>query len=221
MGACCTATNKKNDRRFRTSPTGVKVDEIPDERSILEDGKPNLGSEKPIHIALRTGNTRLLQELIDRQEINVNDYIFGGSDKTLLHEAVQISESSQIVETVLNNKADVNALEKETGNTAIILAALDLKLEIVKTILKFNPNINIKNRKGQDIFMIINEYLIEKKGSKKTDLTTEQSQKLQNIIEILKEYKVKSENVENLDEDEKQRISRGFNDSGTHIRNRI
>lgn len=221
MGACCTATNKKNDRRFRTSPTGVKVDEIPDERSILEDGKPNPGSEKPIHIALRTGNTRLLQELIDRQEINVNDYIFGGSDKTLLHEAVQISESSQIVETVLNNKADVNALEKETGNTAIILAALDLKLEIVKTILKFNPNINIKNRKGQDIFLIINEYLIEKKGSKKTDLTPEQSQKLQNIIEILKEYKVKSDNVENLDEDEKQRISRGFNDSGTHIRNRI
>jgi len=221
MGACCTATNKKNDRRFRTSPSGLKVDEIPDERSILEDGKPNPGSEKPIHIALRTGNTRLLQELIDRQEINVNDYIFGGSDKTLLHEAVQISESSQIVETVLNNKADVNALEKETGNTAIILAALDLKLEIVKTILKFNPNINIKNRKGQDIFLIINEYLIEKKGSKKTDLSPEQSQKLQNIIEILKEYKVKSDNVENLDEDEKQRISRGFNDSGTHIRNRI
>lgn len=221
MGACCTATNKKNDRRFRTSPSGLKVDEIPDERSILEDGKPNPGSEKPIHIALRTGNTRLLQELIDRHEINVNDYIFGGSDKTLLHEAVQISESSQIVETVLNNKADVNALEKETGNTAIILAALDLKLEIVKTILKFNPNINIKNRKGQDIFLIINEYLIEKKGSKKTDLSPEQSQKLQNIIEILKEYKVKSDNVENLDEDEKQRISRGFNDSGTHIRNRI
>jgi ankyrin repeat protein len=221
MGACCTATNKKNDRRFRTSPSGVKVDEIPDERSVLEDGKSNPGSEKPIHIALRTGNTRLLQELIDRQEINVNDYIFGGSDKTLLHEAVQISESFQIVETVLNNKADVNALEKETGNTALILAALDLKLEIVKSILKFNPNINIKNRKGQDIFLIINEYLIEKKGSKKTDLTPEQSQKLQNIIEVLKEYKVKSDNVENLDEDEKQRISRGFNDSGTHIRNRI
>jgi ankyrin repeat protein len=221
MGACCTATNKKNDRRFKTSPSGVKVDEIPDERSILEDGKPNSGAEKPIHIALRTGNTRLVQELIDRQEINVNDYIFGGSDKTLLHEAVQISESWQVVETVLNNQADVNAVEKETGNTAIILAALDLKVEIVKTILKFNPNINIKNRKGQDIFLIINEYLIEKKGSKKTDLTPEQNQKLQSIIEMLKEYKVKSENVENLDEDERQRISRGFNDSGTQMRNRI
>ena len=220
MGACCSTTNKKSEKRFRTSPTGIKVDEIPDERSILEDGKPNPAREKPIHLALRTGNTRMVQDLIDRGEVKVNDYIFGGSDKTLLHEAVQTSDSWEVVETVLNNNADVNAVEKETGNTALIFAALDLKVEIVRSILKFHPNIKIKNRKGQDIFVFLNEYLIEKKGSKRTDLTQDQSSKLQSIIEMLKEYKMKSESIENLDEDERRAVNPGFNDSA-NMRNRM
>lgn len=220
MGACCTATNKHERRSSnRNSTPNIKVEEIPDDASIVDEGKPRHGSNNPVQQYLRSGNTRGVQELIDRKEIIVNDYIYGGSDKTILHEAVQISDSDMVIETILNNRADVNAVEKETGNTALILAALDLKVDIVKTILKFNPNIRIRNRKGQDIFVFLNDYLVEKKGTKKTDLTPEQSEKLHKIIDMLKDYKNKSESIENLDEDERKEMNPAFNDSG-NMRNR-
>ena len=222
MGACCTATSKHDKRSRKSNSSGVKVEEIPDERSI-DDAQPAFTKEKPIQIYLTSGNTRQIQELIDRNEISVHDYIFGGSDKTILHEAVQTSENFQVIETILNNKADVNAVEKETGNTALILAALDLKVDIVKSILKYNPNIRIKNRKGQDIFEFLNDYLIEKKGTKKTDLTAEQRGKLQTIIELLNEYKIRNENIEDLDEEERRVLfpsTARLNESG-NLRNRM
>ncbi len=220
MGACCSSTNKSDRRQTKSNKSNqnkLKVEEIPDERSFVDDKNAN-SKEKPIQMFLKTGNTRALQEMIDRKEINVDEYIFGGSDKTLLHEAVQTSDSWQIVETILNNRADVNAVEKETGNTALILAALDLKVDIVKSIIKFNPNISIKNRKNQDIFQFLNDYLIEKKGIKKTDLTSEQKEKLQKIIELLNDYKLRAESVEQLDDEDKKVFfsnnGQRLNDSG-------
>jgi ankyrin repeat protein len=220
MGACCTTTDKKERRTSnRNSTPNMKVDEIPDEASFVgNEGKRN---EKPIIKYIVTGDTQKIQELIDKNEIQVDEYIFGGSDKTILHEAVQVSQSPEVVDLLLNNRADVNAIEKETGNTALILAALDLKVDIVKVILKHKPNIKIKNRKGQDVFVVIQEYLIEKKGTKKTDLTPEQNEKLSKIIEFLKEYKVKVESVENLDDDEKRNMKNSALDESGPIKNRI
>ena len=187
----------------------VKVDEIPDESS-QNYGKP-FNKEDPIIKYLKTGNTKLLQDMIDNGQINVDDYAFGG-DKTVLHEAVQISDSPDVIDLLLKNKADVNAIEKETGNTALFLASLDLKVELVKVILKYRPHIQHTNFKGQDVFAFLNENLIEKKGVKKTDLTKEQLDRLQDILEQLKSYKQK-DNVEDLDE-ERKHINRNLDDSG-------
>jgi hypothetical protein len=213
MGACCTANDKKERRTSNKKSTpDLKVEEIPDEESVI-DGKNRNMKEQPFQVYLRSGNAKKIQELIDRGELVPNDYTLIG-DKTLLHEAVQLSDNSDVINTILNSRWDVNAVEKETGNTALMLAAVDLKVDFVKTILKYHPNLKIKNRAGQDIFVFLNEYLIEKKGIKKTDLIPEQKEKFRTIIELLKECKMKLDSVENLDDGERRNINPSHDDSG-------
>lgn len=220
MGVCCTSTNK-NERRSSNvkSAQDMKVDVIPDEASILDDGGHRKIGEKPIQQYLRAGDATQVKNYIERKEIVINEYTFGGADKTLLHEAVQLSDNTEVISVILNAGADVNAIERETGNTALILAALDLKADMVRTILKYQPKIVIKNRKGHDIFVFLREYFTEKKGNKKTDLTPEQEEKLQLIMEMLNDYKLRSDNIENLDHEGSRHIQ-NHDDSGP-VRNRV
>ena len=195
----------------------MKVEEIPDIDSSMANLKHD--TESPVKTYLSTGNHKMIQEMLNRKEILPNDFIFSSGDKTLLHEAVIVSESPQLIETILKNGADINAVEKQTGNSALFFAALDLKLDVVSVLLNFKPNINIKNEKGQTIFTFLSENLIERKGTKKTELTAEQSDRLRAIIDMLKEYKIKSESIENLD-DEDRPVKLGHDESG-HMRNRV
>lgn len=219
MGACCTSDDKNKKRRTSNlNSIQMKVDEIPDEVSN-DYGKRKKTNEKPIIQYLKTGNARLIQDMIDKKEIDVNEYVFGG-DKTVLHEAVQISDHAAVVDVILKNKADVNAVEKETGNTALFLAALDLKVEIVRTILNYNPDMTIKNNKNQDVIKCVNENLIEKRGVKKADLTIEQVERLQAILDMLKAQLVKS-NVENLDEEQRPIKKKDTYDSDNFRKDRM
>ncbi len=115
----------------------------------------------------------MIEQMFDKKEIEANEYNFG-TNKTILHEAVLVSDSPELINCILEHKASVDAREIETGNTALFLAGIDLKVDIVRTLLKFNPDIKILNNNGQDIFTCLKETLIEKKNkgySKAADLT--------------------------------------------------
>jgi ankyrin repeat protein len=211
MGACCTSDESKHKKTmYRKSRPDMKVEGAPEDASVDFGRK----GEKPINRYIRNGDVRIIQGMISNGEIDVNDYIFG-SNKTILHEAVLSGNSADLVECVLDNKADINLPEKETGNTALFLAGLDLKVDMVKVLVKYRPDLKIKNNNNQDIFQCLKSTLVNKDNKnggyyKKAEMTNEEHEKYRLILEILSEYKHKTENAEVLDESENRRLKKNL-----------
>lgn len=211
MGICSSTTEKRGHQNKNSSQ--IAVDQIPEENS------PIRLSNKPIERYLLEGNTNKIRELIERREINVNSYDYEGSIMTILHKAVQISDDPDLIDLILSKGADVDLEEKETGNTALMIASIDYKDEIVKVLLKYSPNIDKQNKKGQNIFSYLKYFFNDKQGIKQTDLSPDQKYKVDKIVRMLNEYK-KNKNVEYLDDDDNikynDRNNLDQNDSGFH-----
>jgi ankyrin repeat protein len=199
MGVC--QSSKEKRPKYHKSSSIIGVDQIPEENSpeVLNDNKP-------IERYLIDGNTAKIRELIERKEIDVNSYDFEGSIMTILHKAVQISDNPDLIDLILSKGAQVDAEEKETGNTALMIASIDYKDEIVKVLLKYSPNLDKKNKKGQNIFSYLKYFFNDKQGIKQTDLSSEQKYRVDKILRMLNENK-KEREVENLDDDENMKLN--------------
>jgi ankyrin repeat protein len=209
MGVC-TSTKEKRPHQYKNS-SNIAVDQIPEETI------PVFKQEKPIERYLIEGNTTKIRELIEKREIDVNAYDYEGSIMTILHKAVQKSDNPELIELILSKGAYVDAEEKETGNTALMIASIDYKDEIVKVLLKYSPNLEQKNKKEQTIFTFLKFFFSDKQGIKQTDLSPDQKFRVDKILRMLNEHK-RSRNVENLDDQDNGkyngRNNYGNNDSG-------
>ena len=193
MGICSSTTEKRTHHNKNSS--NIAVDQIP------EDQSPIRLSTKPTERYLIDGNTKKIRELIEKREINVNSYDYEGSIMTILHKAVQVSEDPELIDLILSKGANVDLEEKETGNTPLMIASIDYKDEIVKVLLKYSPDLEKQNKKGQNIFSYLKYFFNDKQGIKQTDLSPDQKYKVDRIVRMLNEYK-KNKNVEYLDHED-------------------
>ncbi len=210
MGVCSSQKEKRPHQHKKMS-SNIGVDQIP------EETEPVFKQEKPIERFLKEGSTTKIRELIEKREIDVNAYDYEGSIMTILHKAVQKTDNPELIELILSKGAYVDAEEKETGNTALMIASIDYKDDIVKVLLKYSPNLEKKNKKGQNIFTFLKFFFSDKQGIKQTDLSPDQKFRVDKILRMLNEYK-RSRNVENLDDEENGKYNgrnyKGNDDSG-------
>ena len=134
---------------------------------------------------LRTGNKKEIQKLLNtiRNE-DIDEYIFG-QNKTLLLEAVIICTDPSVIDMIMKKGADINKEEYLTGNTALFLSALDLKVEFVERLLKYNPNFQHKNHKRQNIFDFLNYELFEQRQNLGREMTDKEMEKYNKIMNLL------------------------------------
>ena len=100
---------------------------------------------------LRRGVKKELQKMIDNYNSDINEYSFG-QNKTLLLEACIVCPNPAVIDMIMEKGADIDKEEYQTGNTALFLSALDLKVDFVKKLLKYQPNLQHKNHSRQNIF---------------------------------------------------------------------
>ena len=198
MGACCSSTNNNKKEYHKSMSTRKsKVQEANLDESKCDD-KPviPLSYRIPAQEYIEKGEYNQLNKLISSGELNVNEYIFDGCGKTPLLYAVQKS-TKEIVELLLDKGADINLCEKSTGNSALYIASVDIKNDIVSLLIKNSKlDYNLKNNNHHDIFEALDEFF---KGK---EIPKEKKDKLNNIIKSIKEAKERSHNVEILDEQE-------------------
>ena len=125
--------------------------------------------------------------MIDNYEDDIDDYSFG-SNKTLLLEAVINCPNSAVIDMIMEKGADIDKEEYQTGNTAIFLSAVDLKVDFVRTLLKYQPNIQHKNHNNQDIFDFLNFQLFTQRQKIGREMTDDEREKYEEIEKMLQEY---------------------------------
>ena len=168
---------QKNKRTATKMPKIVKSD-LDSSRQI--DGDEEI--DKRVEI-LQKGQKKELQKMIDNFEDDINDYAFN-ANKTLLLEAVINCPNPAVVDMIMEKGADIDKEEYQTGNTAIFLSAVNLKVDFVRNLLKYQPNLQHKNHNNQDIF----EYLEFQRQKIGRELTQDEKEKYEEIINMLQEY---------------------------------
>lgn len=215
MGVCCSTNNKKQrysyNNKDRASSVAIQKADV--DSSITRERKSYI-KKNPAYEAIISSNYSKLDELLDSGEFSINSYTLE-NNCTALIVAVQRS-TAKTVEYLLDKGAKVDLIELETGNTPLMLAALDFKLEIIRTLLKYKPNINHINLNKQDIFKLLTDtFNQETKNSspdsrthyvKKSALNNEEQYKLKTITDMLSEYKIRNQNVDLLDKDDDYNI---------------
>ena len=190
MGAC-DSSNDKGKRRSRGRGEGVpkrrtttKMPKLTtadlDDSRQMEDQEIDKRDE-----VLRRGAKKELQKMIDNYE-NIDDYSFG-QNKTLLLEACIVCPNPAVIDMIMQKGADIDKEEYQTGNTAIFLSALDLKVDFVRNLLKYHPNLQHKNHSNQNIFQFLDYQLIEQRQKIGRDLTYSENEKYQEIKNMLME----------------------------------
>lgn len=189
MGVCDsenTEHTKKSKARSRGNTKKNKAE--------IEDADPNssrrIDTEEEIdkrEQILRRGLRREMKRMIDEYDEGIDDYSFG-QNKTLLLEAVMVCPNPDVVGMIMEKEADIDKEEYQTGNTAIFLSALDLKVEFVKELLKYKPDLNHKNHSRQNIFEFLKFNLFEQRQSLGRNMTAEEKEKYEEIIRLLKEH---------------------------------
>ena len=192
MGAC-ESSNADGNRKARTRGHGnnkskrtatkmpkLKTADLDDSHQFDE---PEIDKREEI---LRRGVKKELQKMIDNYDEDINQYTFG-QNKTLLLEACIVCPNPAVVDMIMEKGADIDKEEYQTGNTAIFLSALDLKVDFVKKLLKYQPNLQHKNHSNQNIFQFLEFQLIEQRQRLGRDLTYDESEKFEEIKNMLME----------------------------------
>lgn len=182
MGICY-SEDKSKSRRQVSEKTG----------SRLAKADPNASQAldiKDIDAKIRTlksGNLKEIEAMIDQSNDDINSYCFG-SNKTLLLEAVMDCPNPKVVDLIMKKGAIINYKEKETGNTAIFLCAIDLKVDFVRTLLNYNPDLTVKNNADQTIFEFMQFQLYDQRKSLKREMTRDEKENYDAIMSLLKEH---------------------------------
>ena len=170
----------KNPRNTSKSRGLVKADLDDDSHQISE----NIDQRDAI---LKRGQRKELQNMIENYNEEIDDYAFG-QNKTLLLQACMICPNPDVVDMIMAKGADVDKEEYQTGNTALFLSAVDLKVDFVKKLLKYNPNLQHRNHVGQNIFDFLNFQLFEQRQKIGREMTEEERDKYQEIENMLNDY---------------------------------
>ena len=125
--------------------------------------------------------------MIDNYDEEIDDYSFG-QNKTLLLQACMICPNPDVVDMIMAKGADVDKEEYQTGNTALFLSAVDLKVDFVRKLLNYNPNLQHRNHAGQNIFDFLNFQLFEQRQKIGREMTDEERDKYQEIENMLNDY---------------------------------
>ena len=170
-----------NNRRQATKMPKLATADLDSSRQVEEEG-----IDQRVEI-LRRGQKKELQKMIDNYEDDIDDYSFG-SNKTLLLEAVINCPNPAVVDMIMEKGADIDKEEYQTGNTAIFLSAVDLKVDFVKNLLKYQPNLQHKNHNNQDIFDFLNFQLIIQRQKIGREMTDNEREKYEEIEKMLQDY---------------------------------
>ena len=177
--------NRKNgnkNHQDKTKSRGlVKADLDDDSHQISEN---NIDQRDRI---LKRGQRKELQNMIDNYDEEIDDYAFG-QNKTLLLQACMICPNPDVVDMIMAKGADVDKEEYQTGNTALFLSAVDLKVDFVRKLLNYNPNLQHRNHAGQNIFDFLNFQLFEQRQKIGREMTDEERDKYQEIENMLNDY---------------------------------
>ena len=171
----------KNHRDKTKSRGLVKADLDDDSHQISEN---NIDQRDRI---LKRGQRKELQNMIDNYDEEIDDYAFG-QNKTLLLQACMICPNPDVVDMIMAKGADVDKEEYQTGNTALFLSAVDLKVDFVRKLLNYNPNLQHRNHAGQNIFDFLNFQLFEQRQKIGREMTDEERDKYQEIENMLNDY---------------------------------
>lgn len=194
MGACCTSTKNtsgnstedqiKNQRKSKMNQN-LKVDvNMEDSRNEDENSKLEKTSTAT---CLINGDLEQLEKIL--KSTDVNDY--NGTNKNFFHEAILKTNKVDIVKMLIYKKrANPNLPETETGNTPIFLAAIDLKVDIVKLLLENGANVLHINHEKQNVIEFLKEWNNEninakRRSSLKRELSPEEKANYDEIIQTL------------------------------------
>ena len=176
-----TSSRKSANKRTKTKMPKLVQADLDDSRQMSEK---DLDERDEI---LKRGRKKELQQMINDYNEGINDYSFG-QNKTLLLQACMICPNPDVVDMIMEKGADIDKEEYQTGNTAIFLSAVDLKVEFVRRLLKYNPNLQHRNHAGQNIFDFLNFQLFEQREKIGREMTDEERQKYQEIENMLNSY---------------------------------
>ena len=171
--------NRGKEPREKTNPQLLSAD--PNSSRHL-DTEEDIDKREQI---LRRGVKKEIQRMIDDYNEDINEYTFG-QNRTLLIEAVIVCPNPAVVDMIMARDADINKAEFQTGNTAIFLSALDLKVDFVAALLKYRPNLSHRNHAQQNIFEFLNFQLFEQRQTIGREMTQEELSKYRKIESMLK-----------------------------------
>lgn len=183
MGGICTS-EKKVKKREKIKKGEMKLEEPNPNSSLVIQG-PTVDSRIKI---LQRGIESELSEMINTyvETEDINAYTFGGN-KTLLLQAVSDCRNCIVIDLIMEKNADINLKEKNCGNNALFLSAVNLKTDFVKRLIHYKIDVNATNLKNQNILSYLEEQLITNKNKYKRVLTTQENEKYQNIVSIIKQ----------------------------------
>jgi hypothetical protein len=207
MGVCCTTKPK---RPAKSHSQHVNIHYTPDENTPVANQ-----SETLLERNLKEGNTQALKAQINQKQIDVNEYAYDGLSRTILHKALQLSDSPELIQMLITMGADVDAEEKEAGLTPLMIAALDKKYEFIKVLISNSAKIDKKNKKGEDVVVRTKSFYKKKQEIRITD---EDKIKFEKVIKLLEDESRLRNNVENLDGDSKGGNKKDMDDS--YVRDR-
>ncbi len=193
MGAC-ESSNADGKRKARGRGEGLNEKNRGQPTRMPKLTTANLNSSRQVEEQeidqrveiLRRGQKKELQKMIDNYEDDINEYSFG-ANKTLLLEAVINCPNPAVIDMIMEKGADVDKEEYQTGNTALFLSAVDLKVDFVRNLLKYQPNMQHKNHNNQNIFEFLDYQLIEQRRKYGRELTADERKKYNEIENMLRE----------------------------------
>ena len=195
MGVCDSSNDGKNIKKKRRKQNNIEEQKQKPRKKNHELVKADLDDSR--HMSeqdldereeiLKRGKKKELQNMINNYSGDINDYSFG-QNKTLLLQACMTCPNANVIDMIMQKGADIDKEEYQTGNTAIFLSAVDLKVDFVKKLLNYNPNLQHRNHAGQNIFDFLNFQLFEQRQKIGRELTDEERDKYQEIENMLNEY---------------------------------
>ena len=174
------SNNEKENKPRKKNHELVKAD-LDDSKHLSEQ---DLDEREEI---LKRGKKKELQNMINNYNEDINEYSFG-QNKTLLLQACMTCPNANVIDMIMQKGADIDKEEYQTGNTAIFLSAVDLKVDFDKKLLNYNPNLQHRNHAGQNIFDFLNFQLFEQRQKIGREMTEEERDKYQEIENMLNEY---------------------------------
>ena len=194
MGVCDSSNEGKQKNNKKRNQTGGKGhNSTQNKKTKLVEADLNESrniSEQDIderESILRQGQTKELQRMIENYNEDINAYSFG-QNKTLLLEACMICPNPNVIDMIMEKGADIDKEEYQTGNTALFLSAVDLKVNFVKKLLNYNPNLQHRNHANQNIFDFLNYQLFEQRQKFGREMTNDERDKYQQIENMLNDY---------------------------------